>query len=280
MANEIQLAYGVTGRTLYAVVRSATAAVWNGAAFETYSGANWATYAVAMAEQGTSGYYAGNFPAVAAGVYPIEVRDRSGGAPATTDPLAGSGGVEWGGSAVVPLSSRLAPTVADRTLDVTSTGAAGIDWGNVENQTATVSLVDTSVANAATVDEVLTLSVGERLEIGIAVWGTLSRTLTNGDNIVLAKGVGVTGFNDLSAAQVNEQVLDVLTVDTFAEPTGVPGATVALSEKIGRVYQALRNQLTVTATAKTFYSDGAAALWKKVLSDDGTTYQEAEAAAP
>lgn len=28
----------------------------------------------------------------------------------------------------------LQPTVAGRTLDVTATGAAGIDWGNVENQ--------------------------------------------------------------------------------------------------------------------------------------------------
>lgn len=37
------------------------------------------------------------------------------------------------------------------------------------------------------------------------VWGTAARVLTAGTNIVLAKGTGVTGFNDLSAAQVNAE---------------------------------------------------------------------------
>ena len=40
----------------------------------------------------------------------------------------------------VATSTRLAPTIAARTLDVTATGAAGIDWGNVENQATLVSL--------------------------------------------------------------------------------------------------------------------------------------------
>lgn len=39
-----------------------------------------------------------------------------------------------------------------------------------------------------------------------AVWSTATRLLTAGTNIVLAKGTGVTGFNDLSAAQVNAEV--------------------------------------------------------------------------
>lgn len=38
------------------------------------------------------------------------------------------------------------------------------------------------------------------------VWEYATRILTAGTNIVLAKGVGVTGFNDLSAAQVNTEV--------------------------------------------------------------------------
>jgi len=39
-----------------------------------------------------------------------------------------------------------------------------------------------------------------------AVWSTATRVLTAGTNIVLAKGSGVTGFNDLSAAEVNAEV--------------------------------------------------------------------------
>lgn len=39
-----------------------------------------------------------------------------------------------------------------------------------------------------------------------AVWSAATRLLTAGTNIALAKGTGVTGFNDLSAAQVNTEV--------------------------------------------------------------------------
>lgn len=104
MANEIQLAYGTTGRTLYAVVRTTVGTVWNGAAFVAFNAADWATYDVALTEQGTSGYYVGDFPAVAAGVYDVEVRDRAGGSPVITDPVAGSGEMYWTGTAVQSLS--------------------------------------------------------------------------------------------------------------------------------------------------------------------------------
>lgn len=39
-----------------------------------------------------------------------------------------------------------------------------------------------------------------------AIWAYSARVLTAGTNIVLAKGTGITGFNDLSAAQVNAEV--------------------------------------------------------------------------
>lgn len=48
----------------------------------------------------------------------------------------------------------LKPTVAGRTLDVTATGAAGIDWGNVENQSASVFLANTTVQLVDSVDNV------------------------------------------------------------------------------------------------------------------------------
>ena len=87
-------------------------------------------------------------------------------------------------------------------------------------------------------------------------------------------------LNDISPAQVNAEVVDVVNVDTFGEPTGVPGATVTLVEKIGRLYMVLRNGLTVSATKKQFLDDGGAAEWEKDLSDDGSTYTESEGNAP
>ena len=47
----------------------------------------------------------------------------------------------YGASAAGPLQS----TTAGRTLDVTATGAAGIDWGNVENPTTAVDLSGTDI---------------------------------------------------------------------------------------------------------------------------------------
>src|SRR6185503_5374649 len=39
-----------------------------------------------------------------------------------------------------------------------------------------------------------------------AVWSVATRLLSAGTNIVLAKGTGITGFNDLSADAVNAEV--------------------------------------------------------------------------
>lgn len=85
---------------------------------------------------------------------------------------------------------------------------------------------------------------------------------------------GIEGGDPTDA--INAAVVDALATDTYGEPTGVPGATVSLAEKIGRLYMALRNQVTVTATKKTYYDDGGSAEWEKDLSDDGTTYTESE----
>ena len=51
-------------------------------------------------------------------------------------------------------------------------------------------------------------------------------------------------------------------------------------EKIGYSFMALLNGVTVTATNKTFLDDSGAGEWKKPLSDDGTTYTEAEGTTP
>lgn len=62
------------------------------------------------------------------------------------------------------------------------------------------------------------------------VWAYATRILTAGTNIALAKGVGVTGFNDLSAAQVNAEA-DTALADydaaTGAEVAGLNDPTAA-----------------------------------------------------
>lgn len=172
----------------------------------------------------------------------------------------------------------LKPTTAGRTLDVTATGEAGIDWGNIGGPTSTVNLSGTTVktltdapsdssgvttllsrlsatragyldnlsagavATAAKLlsyfqsalrkdvtvdadiggnyddatdsqeairdrgDSAWTTATGFATHTAADVWAVATRLLTAGTNIVLAKGTGITGFNDLSAAQVNAEV--------------------------------------------------------------------------
>ena len=247
---------------------------------------------------------------------------------------------------------------AGNTLDVTATGAAGIDWGNVENASTSVDLSSTSINLCDTVttntdmrgtdsallaasaptnfgDMAITVTTGQVTvgtnndKTGYSISGTkttldalndvstadvnaqcdtaisdaalataanlatvdtnvdailvdtneLQGDWTNGGRLDLLLDQVITdiaALNDLSAAQVNAEVLDVLNVDTFAEPTGVPAATDTLVTKLGYLYMALRNRVDVTSTKKTFYDDAGTAEWEKDLSDDGTTYSESE----
>lgn len=102
MANEIGTATA-TGRTLYAVVRNAAGQLWYTVtpAFEAYNAAHWTAYALALSEQGASGYYTASFPGAITtpGRYSIDVRQQLGGSPATSDPVVAGGSLVWSGTA-------------------------------------------------------------------------------------------------------------------------------------------------------------------------------------
>ena len=85
--------------------------------------------------------------------------------------------------------AALKPTTFDRTLDVTATGAAGIDWSNIENKTATVDLTATTTNDDTT------------------TWAYASRTLTQSAASVtdVVSGSSITAHrgDTLSAALTN-----------------------------------------------------------------------------
>lgn len=73
-------------------------------------------------------------------------------------------------------------------------------------------------------------------------------------------------------ADVNAEVLDVMTVDTFAEPSGVPAATSTLKDKVNFLCSYFRNKRTQTATTELWRNDAdSATLGTRTVSDDGTT---------
>jgi len=89
----------------------------------------------------------------------------------------------------------------------------------------------------------------------------------------------ISALNDLSAANVNTEVSDVLKTDTVAEMSQqAPPTTPTLEEAIMYLYMALVHKVDITATLKEFHNDAGAVIWKKALSDDATTYTEAESA--
>ncbi len=308
------------------------------------------------------------------------------------------------------------PTVAGRTLDVTATGAAGVDWGNVENASTSVDLSATSInlcdtittytgntvqtgdayarlgapagasvsADIATIDSNVDAVLVDTAEIGAAGagltavpwnaawdaevqsevndglvalgldhlvsaavvgtdvtdnsivaklvsssatadWDTYVNTtdslqatrdhigdgtnlteaggtgdhltalatasaLTTVDTVVdaikavtdllpnagaltdLATAASITALNDVSVADINAQVLDVLNTDTFAELSSIPAAATTLTNMIRTIYLLSTNKITETATTQTLRNRAdSATIGTATVSDDLTT---------
>lgn len=102
----------------------------------------------------------------------------------------------------------------------------------------------------------------------------------NGD---IASDIGdvasaIAGLNDLSAAEVNAEVVDALNVDTYAEPgQGNPPATASIVAKLGFVHKYIRNKKEQTADTFSLYNDDGTTVGQKAtVADDGTTASKGE----
>ena len=125
MAGELESTYA-TGLTCYFQLRSSTGTIWNGAAFEAYSTAHIATYAIAATEQGSaSGYYTAAMPGVAAGTYNVVMKQQVGGGVAESDPTVGVGNVPWDGTLVPGWPAHFAAFAIDVSGNVTYNNPVG-----------------------------------------------------------------------------------------------------------------------------------------------------------
>jgi hypothetical protein len=80
-------------------------------------------------------------------------------------------------------------------------------------------------------------------------------------------------LNDISAADVNAEMVDVMETDTHAQPgQEAPAATTSYSLMMRYNYKMMRNRKEQTATTFSLYNDGQTAVdQKSAVSDDGTT---------
>ena len=83
----------------------------------------------------------------------------------------------------------------------------------------------------------------------------------------------IAGLNNLSAGEVNAEVVDALNTDTYAEPgQGAPPATATLIQKLGYLYKWTRNKQDNDGTTTNFYADDATTVdQKRATSEDAGT---------
>lgn len=154
------------------------------------------------------------------------------------------------------ISSRLASGSYTAPLDAGGTrSAVGLASANLDTQLSGINSKTTNLP-AAPADESLIIAATNAIASAIAA------------------------LNNLSAAQVNAEVVDALATDTYAEPgQGAPGATISLAAKLNFLYKAFRNKVDQTATDYKLYADDSTTVdHKATVSDDGTTFSRTEIA--
>lgn len=177
-------------------------------------------------------------------------------------------------------------TIVSQTTAANIRAAVGLASANLDTQITTLATASALTTVAGYIDtEVAAILAAVDTEIGALTTAVdalptnaeLATALAAADDAVLA---AIAALNNLSAAQINAEVVDALATDTYAEPgQGAPGATVSLATKVNYLYAALRNKSTVTATEhRIFADDGSTVIVKRTLSDDATTFTSTELA--
>ena len=81
------------------------------------------------------------------------------------------------------------------------------------------------------------------------------------------------GLSTLTAGQVNAEVVDALSVDSYAEPGVVPGATSSLKDKIGWLFMMARNKRVTTSNQDRVRNDADTAdVGTATLNEDGSAF--------
>lgn len=152
-----------------------------------------------------------------------------------------------------------------------SSAAAGTDLAAILVDTAEIGTAGAGLSNIDLPNQTMDITGNLSGSVG-SVTGAVGSVAGNVD--------GSVGSNvELGPAEVNAEVVDVMATDTIAElAQAAPAATPTHRTAIMALYMALRNKLDVTSSVKEVHNDAGTVIFKKDLTDDGTTYSEAETA--
>lgn len=173
-------------------------------------------------------------------------------------------------------AGRSGTIVSATSTTVTFSGLSSNDqhyrgWMLIFNETDQYRIVTNYVGSTgvATVHEAFVSTPGNGSSFVLLPLGTM--------NVGVWSNTAVGALNDVSASDVNAQVVDALATDTYAEPSGVPAATSSLKDKINWMFTLARNRLTQTATQQTLRNDANSGnIGTANVSDDGTTHTREE----
>jgi hypothetical protein len=173
--------------------------------------------------------------------------------------------------------TALPNAAADAAGGLPISDAGGLDMDNIPSLITTVDTVvdgiQTDLSNGtdglgalkALIDTLDTVADG------------IQTDLDNGTDGLGALKALIDGLNDLSAAQVNAEVVDVINTDAHVELASIPTTTSPLRQQVQFVFQLFRNKRTVTVDTETLYKeDGSTVLGTSTISDDGTTFTHGE----
>lgn len=110
------------------------------------------------------------------------------------------------GSFSIENRSAVMPTVAARTLDVSATGEAGVDWANVGSPTTALALTGTTIATTQKVDIETIKTQAVTAAAGVTVLASVGTAATStaqtGDSFarIGAAGAGLTGITGVTLA--------------------------------------------------------------------------------
>ena len=118
-------------------------------------------------------------------------------------------------------------------------------------------------------------SVADSTSAAVVTDDTVNKTNINA---ILEDTTEIANLNNVSAAEVNAEVVDALDTDVYPEPgQGAPGEEITLAQKISYLYKAWRNKTEQTATTLSLYDDaGTTVDQKSTVADNGTTASKAE----
>jgi hypothetical protein len=192
------------------------------------------------------------------------------------------------------------PTAAEIVNAVWATPSRTVTGGTVDTVTTVTTVSGVTRLNANAIQDASFKSDARQLLANLA-WATASRVITGGGSTLGPLGIDdatftpgakqmlanlawatasrtITGHSTAAKAEINAEVVDALSVDTYAEPgQEAPAATASLATKISYLFKGWRNRKTQSNTQFKLYADDATTVDQKAtFSDDQTTADRGE----